>query len=286
MGFDTLFQFTPFQFIADIGAGVAVRAGGQLLMSVYLELTLTGPTPWHLRGAATFQVFGVPATIQVDHRFGPAEPPPLPEPVDVLALLIEALRDTRNWSSELPRDEHPLVSLREARQTGAVMVHPLAVLTVRQRVVPLNRPIAKIGNTTPSGDREFRILVVTASGSPFTEQPTVTKDRFARAQFFELSDDEKLSASSFEEMDSGLQFGLDTVVYGPSTLDSSIEYETAYLDPQMGVAYAQELERHPVAAPVFDALVELGAAGEAAIRRTGSARYRPAGRATSAHRDR
>lgn len=156
LSFDALFQFSPFQFAVDIGAGVALRWNKQVLMSIYLEVTLSGPSPWHVRGTATFQLFFVKASIPIDFRIGPAEPPPLPKPVDVTALLREALGDARNWSGELPSGEHPLVTLHEVPGASGVLVHPLAVLTVRQRVVPLNRHISRFGNTAPGGTAASR----------------------------------------------------------------------------------------------------------------------------------
>ena len=45
LGFDALFQFAPFQFIADVGTLVALKRGGSVLMGVFLEITLAGPTP-------------------------------------------------------------------------------------------------------------------------------------------------------------------------------------------------------------------------------------------------
>ena len=36
LGFDTLFHFAPFSFIADLGASVALRSGGAVLLAVTL----------------------------------------------------------------------------------------------------------------------------------------------------------------------------------------------------------------------------------------------------------
>jgi hypothetical protein len=90
-------------------------------------------------------------SIRFDHRFGQEEPPALPEPIDVLRLLAEALGDRRNWSSALPQSEPAIVSLRDSATTATQRVHPLAQLTVRQRVVPLNRPVTRFGNAPLAG---------------------------------------------------------------------------------------------------------------------------------------
>lgn len=129
LGFDALFQFAPFEFIADVGAMVALKRGSKVLMGVFLDMTLAGPTPWHVWGTATFKVLFFKVSIRFDHRFGQEDPPALPAPIDVLTLLADALSDRRNWSSALPRGEHSIVSLRDSATTPATLgVHPLAEL--------------------------------------------------------------------------------------------------------------------------------------------------------------
>ena len=74
LGVDALFHFAPFGFVVDIGAGVALRYHGRLLMGIYLEGTLSGPTPWQVRGKATFKVlfFKVSVVSSIDSgRTGP-----------------------------------------------------------------------------------------------------------------------------------------------------------------------------------------------------------------------
>ena len=58
LGFDALIQFEPFGIIAGLGAMVAVKSGGVVLLAVGLDLTLTGPTPWHAWGKASFKLLG------------------------------------------------------------------------------------------------------------------------------------------------------------------------------------------------------------------------------------
>ena len=79
LGFDALFQFAPFEFIADVGAMVALKRGNSVLMGVFLDITLAGPTPWHVWGEATFKVLIFKVSIRFDHRFGHEEPPALPD---------------------------------------------------------------------------------------------------------------------------------------------------------------------------------------------------------------
>ena len=282
LGVDALFQFTPFSFVVDISAGVAVRYHGHLLMGISLDGTLSGPTPWHVKGKASFDLLFFSVSISVDHRFGRDEPAELPAAVDVLGLLIAAVNDARNWSSELPRGEHPLVTFREPTDTTTLRAHPLAVLTVRQRVVPLNMTIDTFGNAPVSGTNRFTLEPRRADGSA-GELPlsfNVTQDSFGVAQFLRLRDDERLSRPSFESKDAGLRFGSDEVDYHyDPLLDADVEYETQMVVPGQ--------EEKPPSLPVYvmrgailDAVVINGAAGQAPLRRTGNARYRTIALAT------
>ena len=277
LGVDALFHFVPFEFVVDIGVGVALRYHGHLLMGIMLDGTLSGPTPWHVQGKATFKVLFFKVSVSVNHRFGRDEPAPLPEPVDVVGLLVAAVSDARNWSSELPSGEHPLVTFRQQSSTTTLRAHPLAELSVRQRVVPLNMTIDTFGNAPVTGANRFTLEPRRADGTagPLPLSTTVTQDSFAIAQFVQLSDDERLARPSFEPKDAGIRFGTDDVVFHYDPLvDSNVEYET-----QIVVPGQEEPPQQPVGstyvmkAAVLDAVVITGAAGQAPIRRKGNARY-------------
>lgn len=225
LGFDTLFQFVPFGFAADVGACIAVRYGNTLLAGIALAATLSGPAPqWHLHGKATFHFGPLSYPVELDARFGRAEPPPLPQPVDVGVLLRAALADRRNWGSELPAGAASLVTLRDAA-TGDVVAHPLARLTVRQRVVPLGYAIDRLGSARPSGERVFHVEVTGGSGTlPGVFEPLY--DDFAPGQFRDLSDDDKLRLPAFEKRIAGYQLGTEAPAFEPAqALEAAIAYE-------------------------------------------------------------
>ena len=277
LAFDALFQFSPFAFIVDVGAMVSLKRGSTVLMAVSLDMTLAGPTPWHVWGKATFKILFFKVSIRFDVRFGREEPAALPPPVDVIGLLAEALGDRRNWSSAVPREAHAIVSLRETQAAPAALrVHPLAELSVRQRVVPLNLQVTRFGNAPLAAPTTF--TVQTSAPSPTSSSPL--QDAFALAQYQEMTDDEKLMRPAFERYDAGLDVGLSEVAYQYEALpDTAIAYETLLIDP------TRPADTVPVSAPyvlsqvVLDAVVSLGAAGQAAIRRSGSSRYRALERA-------
>ena len=92
-----------------------------------------------------------------------------------------------------------------------MLLHPLGTLTVKQSVVPLNLDISRFGQAAPAGARRFTISSVSLGGQNQTTRPV--KDFFAPAQFFEMSDDEKLSRPSFEPMAAGVSIGSDEFAF-------------------------------------------------------------------------
>lgn len=272
--FDALIVMSPFSLLAELGGLIALRQGGKLLMSIQLEMTLTGPTPWQVRGKATFSILGFSQSVAFDARIGNEAPPPPLTPVPVMDDLVKALADPRNWTSELPRGEHPLVSFRDAKLAEARLVHPLATLTVRQRVVPLDVPISRYGSTRPSDGNRFSISVVGPDGAAAPLDAVPLTDAFAPAQFQEMSDADKLTKPSFVQMTSGYSFGDDETVFDfGAREDVNIGYEThTILTMDDTPVIAGKV--HALTPAVLDSASLSGPAGRAAIWRSGSERYR------------
>jgi Family of unknown function (DUF6603) len=205
LGFDALFQFSPFQFVVDIKAGITLKWHGRTLLGIDLELTLAGPSPWHAHGKATFKIWRFSKSVSFDRVCGAEDTPPALPTADPLPDLLAALADKRNWAAELPPAISTVLTFREQTATGEMLVHPGGELAVRQRVVPLGITIEKFGNTTPSGDTRFIIDVAPLNGSTPVVAPVL--DFFAAAQFLELSDGSKLHRPSFEKMEAGVRIG-------------------------------------------------------------------------------
>ena len=204
--------------------------------------------------------------------------PPVPAPLDVQALVLAAVQDARNWSGTLPRGEHPLVTLRDRAGSGTpLFVHPLAEVTVRQRIVPLNRTIDKVGSAPVRGARQFTLHAIRADQAtgalPLATTPV--HEAFALAQYQEMRDEEKLARPSFESQEAGLRLGTETVAYAyDPVVDDAITYETELVVPGQGPEpTAPPRTRYTMTAVVLDAVVGTGAAGQAAIRRRGRTRH-------------
>ena len=286
IGFDVLIQLDPFQFLAEFHAQVQLKRGSSNLFKVKVQGALAGPRPLHLRAKATFEILWWDVSIRVDKTLVGGEKPPLPEPIDVLPRLKEALGNLGNWVVQLPAGQRQMVTLRA--KPGAptdVLLHPLGMLTVKQSVVPLNMDISRFGQAAPAGARRFTISSVSlgSNGENQTAQPV--NDFFAPAQFFEMSDDEKLSRPSFEPMDAGVTFISDAIVFTGDTSDwleaKAIEFETWILDKGTNVAESAD-QVDPQGTKLFYQLsptllgkqARFGAAGNSELRRIGKAKYR------------
>jgi hypothetical protein len=280
--FDTLFQFNPFRFTFDYRVGVALKRGKRTLMAVSLSGELSGPTPWHITGRAKFKIWPISFSVGFDKKFGPsAQPSPIP-PADVLGELTRALEDERNWDAQLPTSGESVVSLRDVdpREDG-ILAHPLGSVRVRQRVVPLGPRIDKYGNATPVTHRQFTISEFRVAGDPrrLNEKSVPVRERFAPAQYFELSD--PLSRPGFEEYDAGRAAIADRMSYGGEedptlTATTTLEYETSYIDKKHEV-FADDgspnLGRIGTPAETVDELLQVGAVATADTRTTGREKF-------------
>ena len=113
-------------------------------------------------------------------------------------------------------------------------MHPLGRLAVNQRVVPLGLTVDRVGQARPAGGARFNIdPFATVGGRPMPTSPL--NDKFARAQYFDMTDDEKLAAPAFESMPAGVEIGTSGVTFGMG-VQSTTDYETLIYDP---------IERHP-----------------------------------------
>ncbi|MDA0171422.1 hypothetical protein OJ998_20145 [Solirubrobacter taibaiensis] len=249
LSFDALLTLAPLGFVVDIAAKLAVKAGSKTLFSISLELTLSGPRPWRARGRASFSILFFDVSFSFDVTIGDAAQPALPPPVDVAPLVREALTDPRAWTAQLPGPA--VVSLRAIEPGPAILAHPLATLNVRQRVAPLERTLERFGASVPSGAKKFRITTATVGGVRTTLTPL--QDRFAPAQFTNLSDDRKLSAPSFEDMPSGAALGADGFITG-TAVAVALVYEQQVV-PAAGVT-APAAQKLPMPGDVFMTLTQ------------------------------
>jgi hypothetical protein len=203
IGFDALFQFSPFFFVIEISASVSLRAFGVGVFSIRLRFALEGPSPWRAHGEGSISLLFFEISADFDITWGEPSNTAL-EPIDVLPLLAAELAKDQSWTAQLPSGANLLVSLRELTAPGdanVLALHPVGTLHVRQRAVPLDLTIAKVGNKRARDANRFG-LSVTAGG--FAKRADLD-ERFALAQFLTMDDADKLSRPAYERQHGGVE---------------------------------------------------------------------------------
>ena len=226
LGFDALFVIEPFSFTAIIKAGVALKRGSSTLMSVSLAMTIEGPGRWHVFGKAKFKILFFSKTIDFDLEWGDRPPAVNLTASAVRAFELEAQRRD-NWTAALPDGGEALVSLRMFDRGEKVLAHPLGSLSMRQTVVPLEMQLDRLGDRRIDGDSTVKITSLTIGGQTATHADS--KEHFARAQFFDMTNAEKLKAKSFERFKAGVTVSTADVTIPASRITGNLDYETKYL---------------------------------------------------------
>ncbi|MEK6804324.1 MAG: DUF6603 domain-containing protein [Nitrospirota bacterium] len=267
LGFDAIIQLAPLAFEVEVGAALALRYRGRLLVGVSFKGRLAGPTPWQVEGKASIKILFFSVSVSFSRTFGSRTAPPLPAAVDVVGVIAAALADRRNWSGALPRSSAPVVTIGETAQpANGLRVHPWAELTLRERIAPLNRRLTKLG-TAPlvGGPTTVRVSVTDRAGAqPWRTTPV--SEPFALAQFEDLREDEQLAQPAFLPLDGGLTIAADDLAVDDDTgLAAPIAYETLLIDP------TRPPERpkpgYVLSAAVLARVAPFGAAGQAPARR-------------------
>jgi hypothetical protein len=200
LAFDALFQFSPFYFIIEISASFSVNVFGAGLFSVGLRGSLEGPAPWHIEGHGEISILFFDIGVDFSETWGENKKEELP-PIAVLPLLTDELNKPDNWRALLPQGATLLVSLRKMQEAEALLIlHPVGVLRIAQRAVPLDLKLDKIGSRKPA-DVNRLSLAVTGGG---LEKKADAFDRFAPAQFQNFSDADKLSRPAFAPEHAGI----------------------------------------------------------------------------------
>jgi hypothetical protein len=256
LGFDALFTFSPFHFVIDISASFSVKVFGIGLFSARIRGALEGPTPWraHGEGSVSFLFFDVSADFDV--TWGESRDTTLP-PIEVFPLAKAEFEKAEAWTALLPSSANLLVSLRELPAApGSVVLHPLGVLRITQRRLPLDLTLAKVGSQKPS---DVKRLSVTVSGTGLGKAGD-TLEQFAPAQFQDLDDAAKLSRPAFGREHGGLDVSASGRQVNSSRLVRRIvRYEEIILDS----GFKRHRRRF---APFNPALFELFLAGNRVAR--------------------
>lgn len=225
-GFDALLRFSPIYLIVEISAGFSVKVFGVGVWGIHLRASLEGPTPWHIQGAAEIEFLFFSFDVDVDVTFGERHSETLP-PVAVLPKLRAEFEKLDSWRATLPASGRHFVSLRDLASSSLLVLHPVGTLEIRQRFVPLNLPLDKVGNQKPSDVKRVGVRVQAGA----LEVKETTREKFAVAQYREMNDAQKLSAPAYELFDSGMRLGAAGQPWATGTLaQRNVRYETIIID--------------------------------------------------------
>ena len=227
LGFDALFIFKPFSFIIDFTAGLALRSGDSTLLGISVDGTLSGPTPWHVDGDAHVTLLFFDISVHVSVTWGDSNQVQAP-PVDAWPQLQAALQNIQNWSGSLPSGvPEPVTLSTPTADTTQIYVDPSGVLTMRERVLPLNQTLTKFGEAVPGPQTTFTLDGVQL-GSQSAAFSLVT-DKFAPGQFEDMSDQDKLSRPSFDDGVAGFSVGAGQLSFGQQ-FGLDLQYADIYID--------------------------------------------------------
>jgi hypothetical protein len=229
LGFDVLFQFSPFHFIALVSGSLGISVFGLDLLSINLRCSLEGPSPWHAKGTGSISIcWFLSIDVNVDVTWGDQKDTSLP-PVDVLPIFLAEMNKQENWTALPPPTSNLLVSLKKI-DPSLLVLHPFGSLTLSQRALPLNLTLDKVGNEKPDDVNRVDIAAVASGGLalPITEED----EQFAIAQFQNLSDQEKLSRPSYQRIKGGVVIGSSEAMQSSKMARRTISYSITIIDKE------------------------------------------------------
>jgi len=270
MGFDALLIVSPLSFIVDFDAGIDFREGSNVLASLHVHASLSGPRPWHVEGEASISLLFFDASVNFTATVGDDTPAAVP-PVDIKPALVAAFQEPKNWSAEQPPGYLQVVVLNPpAGDSTKVLLDPVGGAKLEQRSVPFNEVINKFSENKVDPPVKFVVTQVTLGGAPLGTAAPLVKDLFPRAQFQKLSDQQKLSIPSFEPMDGGLRVASDAATQGDSIQDP-VTYKTKLFE---GITFLPGLP-YTLSAIMQSSFAQISSVAKAATSNAGNQKYAP-----------
>jgi hypothetical protein len=292
LSFDALIYFSPFSFDVDIDGKVVARYKGKRLAGVHIHLSLSGPTPWHAQGRASFEILVWDVTVRFNKTWGRDTSPTLP-PEDPWPHFKDALERAESWGYVLPGGRTMVEALRSTQREAAqpagtpvpepIMLHPAGTLEVRQKVVPLGLRLSKFGNAPITEHNAIFVdgmvaapnrnaLASNDSNALLELEVSPLNEYFARGQYEDLTDHQKLSLPSFELMPGGLA-ATDSILVRGTTHVADVTFESILIGAdRVGTKRVGRLTWSIAAR-----LTLSGAAGRSRMRTVGAAKFKTRG---------
>jgi hypothetical protein len=139
------------------------------------------------------------------------------------------LANRGNWTAQLPVGGRAVVTLGEITGVDGLLAHPMGRLQFVQHVAPLGLDLDKFGNSRITGANRFDIAEIVIAGQAVTS-PSLVSESFARSQFVEMSEEQKLTSPSFERFTAGFEVGaVDYSLPEGGEVSADLSYETHML---------------------------------------------------------
>jgi hypothetical protein len=226
-----LFYLSPrFYFEIDLAFNAKVKAFGETLAAVGVQASLEGPDLWHIKGEFSFSILWWDKSVPFDESWGERQTVDAGTASLPSALQAE-LSNPDNVTPESPKGGAP-VALAPAGGSEK-LAHPLGSLAIRQRAVPLELVIDRLGTQRLAGGAQsVSVVAVALNGSALPHFQPATES-FARGQFMDLSPDERLTGKVFETFPCGVVVG-SSEYRTPDALARDVRagFETRRLDPE------------------------------------------------------
>lgn len=230
LAFDALFQFDPFFFSFSLSISLSVKVFGVGLFSVGFSGILEGPTPWYIEGKGKISLLLFKLKVPFSHTWGNEEDTKL-DPIAVFPLIEKELNALTNWEARLPESSSTIVSLRELGESAEdqLVLHPVGILRISQRKVPLNFKMDKVGNQRPSDVKKLEVEAAVNGGGNMAVSDI--EEQFAIGQYKDLDDSGRLSSAAFEPLDGGVEVAVEgEQIKTSQAVKRVIRYESIIID--------------------------------------------------------
>lgn len=232
LAFDALLYLKPrFHFVVSLDFGVSLKAFGVSICSVSVIMQLEGPGEWHAVGHFSFGILWWDVEVGFDEKWGSA-PEIADETTSAGQMLIGELGNLQRMLPEAPVGGSSLVTLATVDSGPTPIAHPLGRITISQKAIPLEVRIDRLGTKKlTEGAVSFPRPTVSVGGLP-TKASAVVTDHFARGQFMELSEQDRIGGKSFERFPSGVTIGTDDYAVAGTGTPVEATYEEKILEPE------------------------------------------------------
>jgi hypothetical protein len=224
---DALVLDEPYtHFVVTVKFVARIKYKGRSLAGVRFDCRIEGPGYWRASGKVVFEILWWEIDIPFDKDCG-EKPMVFPPDVNLGELVVAALRSAAAWEAELPAGAEAFVTIAGSGNAAGTFVHPVAGLRVVQNVAPFGVDLQRYGTARIAGASRFEVTTLLVGADTITAPDPVARP-FGRGQFFDLTDEQRLTLPSFEPFAAGVAVATGDYAFGDA-VPADLRYETAYL---------------------------------------------------------